>query len=357
MDDTEPIVTWTRSQAKQGSLKATFVRAFAFLSATTMATIMSHATRQRQRVAPPPPTPRVPPPQPHSWPVLAVSPARGSSRQYPKALLLHLAYPVTNEETGKALEYRHLKWNPTLASTWQYSYSNTMGCLCQGVGRGTKGPKKQRIACTDTFCVIRYTDIPCDRQTEIAHVKVVCEVRPQKIDPNRTRITVAGNRILYPGDVGTPSACLDFVKLMLNSVLSRPGARFACFNAANFNLQTQEMNRKEYVSIKFDNIPDELCDEYGLTPDSPLVHHGWVYFAVVRGTYGIPQSGRLANDLLRKRLTASGYHEAVTTPGLWRHVLCPVQFVLIVDNFGVDYVDRKHSDHLLGVLNQHYEMS
>ena len=77
---------------------------------------------------------------------------------------------------------------------------------------------------------------------------------------------------------------------------------------------------KEYVRIKFDNIPDEFREEYGLTSDSPLVHPGWVYFVVVRGAYGIPQSGRLANDLLRKRLTAAGYHEAATTPGLWRHV-------------------------------------
>ena len=78
---------------------------------------------------------------------------------------------------------------------------------------------------------------------------------------------------------------------------------------------------------------------------------------MVRGAYGLPQSGKLANDLLRKRLNASGYHETATTPGLWRHVWRPVQFVLIVDDFGVEYVGRKHADHLLGVLNQHYEMS
>ena len=237
-----------------------------------------------------------------------MSPARAARRQYTKALHLHLAYPVTNEETGKALEYRHLKRHPTLSSTWQHSYSNEMGRLCQGVGRGTKGPKRQRVAGTDKFRVIRYADISRDRKNEIAHVKVVCEVQLQKTDPNRTRITVAGNRILYPGNVGTPTASLDLVKLMLNSVLSRPGARFACFNAANFYLQTPEMNRKEYVRIKFDNIPDEFSNEYGLPPDSSIAHHGWVYFAVVRSAYGLPLSGRLANDLLRKRFTAAGYH-------------------------------------------------
>jgi len=232
-----------------------------------------------------------------------------------------------------------------------------MGRLCQGVGRGEKGPKRQRVAGTDTFRVIRYEDIPRDRRKEISHVKVVCEVRPNKSDPNRTRITVAGSRICYPGDVGTPTASLELVKLMLNSVVSRPGAKFACFDAANFYLQTPEMERKEYVRIKFADIPADFREEYGITEETSLVHRGWVYFAVVRGAYGLPQSGKLANDLLRKRLNAAGYHEAATTPGLWRHVWRPVQFVLIVDDFGVEYVGRKHADHLLGVLNQHYEMS
>ena len=51
------------------------------------------------------------------------------------------------------------------------------------------------------------------------------------------------------------------------------------------------MERKECVRIKFDNIPDEFRRKYGLTPDSPLVNQGWVYFAVVRSAYGLPQSG------------------------------------------------------------------
>ena len=294
---------------------------------------------------------------PPSTPATAISPRNAASRKYPHALLLHLAYPVTDEDTGASLEYGQLKKHPTLAPIWSNSYSNEMGRLCQGVGKGDKGPNKQRVKGTDTFRVIRYADIPPDRRKEIAHVRVVCEVRPQKSDPNRVRITVAGSRICYPGDVGTPTASLDLVKLMLNSVVSRPGAKFACFDAANYYLMTPEMERKEYVRIKYADIPQEFRDEYGLTPDSALVHNGWVYFEVVRGAYGLPQSGKLANDVLRTRLNAAGYHEAATTPGLWRHVWRPIQFVLIVDDFGVEYVGRTHADHLLSVLNQHYEMS
>ena len=68
--------------------------------------------------------------------------------------------------------------------------------------KGNKGPKNQRVKGTETLRVIRCTNIPKDLRKEIAHVRVVCEVRPQKTDPNRVRITVSGNRIFYPGDVG-----------------------------------------------------------------------------------------------------------------------------------------------------------
>ena len=273
---------------------------------------------------------------------------------YPAAVLLQMAFPVIDQDTGDSLEYRHLKHHPKLSATWLQSYSNEMGRLCQGVGKGEQGPNKQRVKGTDTFRVTKYEDIPHDRRRDIAHVRVVCEVRPQKEDPNRTRITVAGGNIKCDFDIGTPTASLDLVKLMINSVLSRPGAKFACFDAGNFYLQTPEMERKEYVRIKYADIPQEFRTEYNL---DAYVRDKWVYFEVVRGAYGLPQSGKLANDLLRKRLNAAGYHEAPTTPGLWRHTWRPVQFVLIVDDFGVEYVGKQHADHLVNVLKEHYDMT
>ena len=64
----------------------------------------------------------------------------------------------------------------------------------------------------------------------MTYTKVVCEVRPQKEYPNCTRITIGGNRIIYPGEVATPTASLELVKLVINSVLSRHGAKFVCFD-------------------------------------------------------------------------------------------------------------------------------
>jgi hypothetical protein len=56
---------------------------------------------------------------------------------------------------------------------------------------------------------------------------VICEVRPEKEDPNCTQITIGGSRICYPGDVGTNTASLELVKILLNSVLSRKGTWFS----------------------------------------------------------------------------------------------------------------------------------
>ena len=62
-------------------------------------------------------------------------------------------------------------------------------------------------------------------------------------------------------------------------------------------------------------------------------------------------------DLLRKRLNSAGYHEATTTPGLWRHKWRPIQFCLLVDDFGIEYVGEKHALHLKSTLQEHYDIT
>ena len=63
---------------------------------------------------------------------------------------------------------------------------------------------------------------------------VICEVRPDKDNPDCMRITIGGNRICFLGDVGTNTASLEVVKLMLNSVLSCKGAHFSTIDLKNF---------------------------------------------------------------------------------------------------------------------------
>ena len=144
-----------------------------------------------------------------------------------------MAHSVLEHETGKQLNYGQLKKHPRLQETWKTSFSNKMGRLCQGVGTGPNG-KGKRIEGTNKFCTIKFENIPKDRLNEICYTSVVCEVRPGKKDPNRTRITICGTNVCYPGGVGTNTASLELFKLMINSVLSRKRAKYVCFDIENF---------------------------------------------------------------------------------------------------------------------------
>jgi hypothetical protein len=79
---------------------------------------------------------------------------------------------------------------------------------------------------------------------------------------------------------------------------------------------------------------------------------GFVFLEIPRAVWGLPQAGILANKLLCKRLKPHGYYECVNTPGLWQHTARPITFSLVIDNFGVKYVGKEHTDHLISCLKK-----
>ena len=78
--------------------------------------------------------------------------------------------------------------------------------------------------------------------------------------------------------------------------------------------------------------------------------NGLIYVEIIKAIYGLPQAGVLANKLLKKRLEPSRYYNMPHTPGLWKHVSCPIAFTLVVDEFGVKYVGKKNAEHLITAL-------
>ncbi len=72
--------------------------------------------------------------------------------------------------------------------------------------------------------------------------------------------------------IGTNTASLELVKLMLNSVLSCKGARFSTIDLKQFYLDTPMID-PEYVSIKISDIPAEFIQEYKLAGTD---HNGWI---------------------------------------------------------------------------------
>jgi hypothetical protein len=68
-----------------------------------------------------------------------------------------------------------------------------------------------------------------------------------------------------------------------------------------------------------------------------------MYIEVPEGMYRLPQADIVTNQLLSRFLAIQCYHQTKSTPGLWRHVTRPIQFTLVVDDFGVQYVEKEHA--------------
>ena len=73
--------------------------------------------------------------------------------------------------------------------------------------------------------------------------------------------------------------------------------------------------------------------------------------------YGLPQSGLLANELLKNCLTKRGYYQSKLVQGLWKHEWRPVQFTLVMDNFGRKYVGKEHAQHLKSTFEEKYTVT
>ena len=52
------------------------------------------------------------------------------------------------------------------------------------------------------------------------------------------------------------------------------------------------------------------------------------------------------NELLEKRLNRHGHHKRKLVPGLWNHIKRPIQFTLLVDDFGVKYEGEEQAVYL-----------
>ena len=102
-------------------------------------------------------------------------------------------------------------------------------------------------------------------------------------------------------------------------------------------------------------FPQHIKEQYDLDNKA---YQGHVWLEIRKAIYGLPQAGILANKQLRTRLAKHGYFEVNHTPGLWRHVTRPVQFSLVVDDFGVKYVGEENAQHLINAIQtEGYKLS
>jgi hypothetical protein len=120
------------------------------------------------------------------------------------------------------------------------------------------------------------------------------DIRLNKAETHRVRLTVGGELIQYPGDVSTRSAELTSSKCLWNSTISTEGVRYMCLDVRNFYL-VNPMESFEYMHIKIKLVPQEIIAGYNLLS---LVLDGHVYIEVQKGVFGLFQARILANQLL-----------------------------------------------------------
>ena len=123
------------------------------------------------------------------------------------------ANSVTHQISGVTQEYRHLI-KGTERKIWEISFANELGQLSKGI-REVKG--------TSTVMLIPKSKVP--KEKKVTYGKIVCEIKPEKEEKERTRLTVGGNVLDFTGNPSAPTASVTTEMFVFNSVVSTPGAR------------------------------------------------------------------------------------------------------------------------------------
>ena len=95
---------------------------------------------------------------------------------------------------------------------------------------------------------------------------------------------------------------------------------------------------------------EEIINEYQFR--KIVDDKGSIHIQENRGMYGLLQAGLLENELMEKRLNKRGYRQSKLVPRFWTHNWRPVQFTLVVDNFGGKYVGKEHAIHLKNTIEE-----
>jgi hypothetical protein len=101
----------------------------------------------------------------------------------------------------------------------------------------------------------------------------------QKEDSNQACITIGGNLIDYLFELTTHTANLTLSKILWNSTISTPGARFLTVDIRNFYLETP-MDHHDHMHMKIELFLQEIIDHYNL---NYKVKGGYVYISIKKG--------------------------------------------------------------------------
>jgi hypothetical protein len=91
-----------------------------------------------------------------------------------------------------------------------------------------------RLYNTNTIRFIQRSAIPKGRK--VTYGSFVVDIKDHKEEKERTRLTLGGDQIEYPGDKSTRTAGLASAKILINSVISTTDAQSMVIDINNFYL-------------------------------------------------------------------------------------------------------------------------
>jgi hypothetical protein len=159
-------------------------------------------------------------------------------------------------ENGELLEYCKLIANQATWATWMHSYGNDIRQLPQGMPAATLAPN---------YCFHQKAPGPLRQSKGRDLWPHHLPHQTKKLEElNQKRLAAGGDRVHYPGNTGTPTTNLLTVKLIINSIISTPSAKFMTMDIKDFYLSTP-MTRYEHMQLHIADMPGDVIEHYKLT--------------------------------------------------------------------------------------------
>ena len=108
------------------------------------------------------------------------------------------------------------------------------------------------------------------------------------------------------------------------------------------------------MKLRLEIIPDEIIQQYNLLD---IAVDKWIYCEIKKEMYGLPHTRKFSNERLTKHLDPYGYTLSKLTPGMWKHATRSITFTLVVDNFGIKFINPVNLTHLLDALKEQYDIT
>ena len=213
------------------------------------------------------------------------------------------------------------------------------------------GEEIERLLTTGTIRPTRFRDIPANRV--VTYVNPVCVEKPHDDGSIkfRTRLTIVGDRIVYPYDKAAVTAEMDAFKILLNCMISED-AYWSTIDLTDFYLGT-DLPYPEFIRIPTKHIPQNVVDFYQL---QSFIQNQTMYCSVHKTHYGLPQAGILSQQRLFQHLKEHGYFQLPMIPSVFRNESGSIRFTLVVDDFAVVWKEQRDIDHLITTLTKLYSV-